>query len=299
MVRKKKDKVETVPTKKEIEQVFLKNLKKKSSKKNKTLKFETMKIVSEREIAFDFATKVYKNFDKMIKSVILFGSSTKETATPSSDIDIIIIIDDVSIKFDNELIGWYRDDLAKIIQKNSYRKSLHINTVKLSTWWQDLMRGDPIVVNVLRYGDALIDFGGFFNPLKILLMEGKIKSTPESIYTLLQRAPTHTLRARQSLLAAIDGLYWAMVDSAHAALIASNVMPASPEHIPEILTETFVNKKMLDRKYVIYYAQMHDLAKDIIHGRANIVFGKDIDNWIKKTDDFVDKMVSIVDKLIR
>ena len=181
----------------------------------------TLMIAGEREIASDFATKVYEKFDQMIKSIVLFGSSAKKTATADSDIDIVIIIDDVSVVWDQELIAWYREELGIIVKQNPYAKALHINTVKLSTWWDDMMRGDPVIINILRYGDALIDHGGFFNPLRVLLKEGKIKSTPESIYTLLQRAPGHMTRAKQSMLAVVDGLYWTMVDSAHAALIAA------------------------------------------------------------------------------
>ena len=258
----------------------------------------TMKLTTERDIGMDFAMKAYQEFDKIIKSVVLFGSSAKKVSTPSSDIDIIVIIDDVSISWDQELIGWYRDELGNLIKKNPYRKSLHINTVKLSTWWQDLSRGDPIVINILRYGDALIDFGGFFTPLKVLLREGKIRSTPESIYTLLQRAPGHMVRARTSLLAAIDGLYWAMVDSAHAALISANVMPPSPEHIPGILEEKFVKRKLLKSKYVDDYAKLHELAKQIVHGKKVEVRGKVIDEWMTKTDDFVREMAKLVDELI-
>ena len=100
----------------------------------------TMTLVTEREIALDFATKVYEQFSQMIKSIILFGSSAKKVSTPDSDIDLIIIIDDVSIKWDGELIAWYREELGKIITANPYRKSLHVNSVKLSTWWEDLLR---------------------------------------------------------------------------------------------------------------------------------------------------------------
>ena len=281
----KKEKVESVPEQKE--------------EPKKVSHSKTMEYLTEREIALDFATKVYKEFDKVVKSIILFGSTAKKVSTPTSDIDIIIIIDDVAIQWDAELITWYREELAKIIKTNPYQKSLHINTVKLSTWWQDLMKGDPIIINVLRYGDALIDFGGFFNPLKILLRDGKIKSTPEAIYTLLQRAPTHLARTRTSLLAAVDGLYWTMVDSAHAALIAANTMPPSPEHIPEILTQTFVNRKILKSKYVDYYAELHEIAKEIIHGKRVYVKGSEIDDWIKKTDDFLGEMSKLVDELTK
>ncbi len=244
-------------------------------------------LVKERDIAMDFATKIYKEFDKMIKSVVLFGSSTKKLAKSTSDIDIIILLDDVSIKWDPELIAWYRTELGKIISKNNYKKSLHINTTKLSTWWQDLLRGDPVVLNIIRYGDTLIDFGGFFSPLKVLLQEGKIKPTPESIYTLLQRTPLHIAKARNSLMGIIDGLYWAMVDSAHAALIAANAMPPSPEHIPEILYQRFVKTKMMKSKYVDHYVELHSLAKGILHGERINIKGKKIDELFENTNKFV------------
>lgn len=277
-------------------------VKKNESAKKVTKKFlekaSTLLIAGEREIATDFAMKVYEKFDQMIKSVVLFGSSAKRVSTPDSDIDIIIIIDDVGMRWDQELIAWYREELGKLIKANPYRKSLHINSVKLSTWWEDLMRGDPVVLNVLRYGDALIDFGGFFNPLRILLKEGKIRSTPESIYTLLQRAPGHMTRAKQSMLAVVDGLYWTMVDAAHAALIAADVMPSSPEAIPEILTKTFVKTKMLNKKYVDYYSEIHSVAKEIIHGALASIRGRELDDWFRKTDSFLGEMAKLVDRLI-
>ena len=286
-----------IPTKKLDKKASVRDIGKPKVVSEK-VKPKTLGIAGEREIAADFAMKVYENFDQMIKSVVLFGSSAKKVSMPESDIDIIIIIDDVSVRWDTELIAWYREELGKLIRANPYRKALHINSVKLSTWWADLMRGDPVVINVLRYGDALVDFGGFFNPLKVLLKEGKIRSTPESIYTLLQRAPGHMMRARQSMLAVLDGLYWTMVDSAHAALIAADVMPASPEEIPKILTSTFVNKKMLNKKYVRYYEQVHEVAKDVIHGKLVRVRGVDVDKWTEMADDFLGEMAKLVDKLI-
>lgn len=258
----------------------------------------TLMIAGEREIAMDFATKVYEKFDQIIKSIVLFGSSAKKVSTAESDIDIVIIIDDVSIQWDEELIAWYREELGKIISVNPYAKTLHINTVKLSTWWEDMMRGDPVVINILRYGDALIDYGGFFNPLRVLLRDGKIKSTPESIYTLLQRAPRHMTRARQSMLAVVDGLYWTMVDAAHAALIASNIMPSSPEAIPDVLTENFVKTKRLDKKYVSYYAEIHSITKEIIHGKLTSISGKDLDDWFVRADAFLGEMAKLVDESI-
>ena len=155
-----------------------KNKKNESKKKLSPKDFPTLKILSEVDIATDFATKAYKKFDKIIKSVVLFGSAVKKTVTIGSDIDIIIILDDASVKFDQELVAWYREELGRIVEANPYRVELHINTIRLTTWWNDLLRGDPVVLNIIRYGEEIIDFGGFFRPLRILMEEGKIKSTP-------------------------------------------------------------------------------------------------------------------------
>lgn len=275
--------------------------KKKKEKKISVKKknYPTLQLKLESEIAMDFATKAYETFNKIIKSVVLFGSSVKQNMTAGSDIDIIIIIDDVAIIWDEELIAWYRTELEKLMRKNPYEKDLHINTIKLSTWWEDLMRGDPVIINVLRYGEAMIDFGGFFEPLKFLLLNGKIKSTPESIYNCLQRAPTHFLRSRAAELNSIEGLYWCMVDSAHAALISAGISPASPEHIPADLKEIFVDKKMLNMKYVVWYRDLFMLHKGISHGEITELKGVEIDAWQEKTEEFMKVMADLVNQNVK
>ena len=272
--------------------------KEREKKKINPKRVPSLNLKTESEISMDFAVKLYQEFNKMIKSVILFGSTAKQTQTLGSDIDIIVLLDDVSIKWDEELIAWYRTELDKILRANPYNKNIHINTIKLSTWWEDLMRGDPVVINIIRYGESIIDMAGFFEPLKYLLLNGKIKSTPEAIYSCLQRAPMHILRSKASELNAIEGLYWAMVDSAHAALIAANVLPPSPEHIPVDLKETFVNTGKLKIKYVIDFRDLHILHKKITHGETTDLKGVEIDEWQEKTEDFLKTMAELVNEIV-
>jgi len=277
-----------------------KRLKKKVSKKPDKAKSKapSLQLKSEHDIAMDFATKTYKRFNKLIKSIILFGSLVKGESVSGSDIDIIIVIDDVSIRWDQELIAWYREELDKMLNKNPYSQSLHINTVKLSTWWDDLMKGDPVIINVLRHGESLIDFGGFFEPLKYLLLQGKIKPSPEAIYMSLQRAPMHLNRSIIAELSSIEGLYWAMVDSSHAALIAVNVLPPSPEHLAIDLKEHFVNQGALKMKYVDWYRDLLMLHKKISHGQIRDLKGVEIDEWQDKTREFIDVMAKLVKDVI-
>ncbi|PIN94148.1 hypothetical protein COU54_00060 [Candidatus Pacearchaeota archaeon CG10_big_fil_rev_8_21_14_0_10_31_24] len=256
------------------------------------------RILKESDIAIDFAMKVHEKFDKIIKATILFGSQAKGTATENSDVDIIVVIDDASIKWDLELIAWYREELGKMVARSVYPKELHINTIKLTTWWEDLLEGDPVIINIIRYGEVLIDSGGFFNPLKILLKKGKIKSTVEAVYTALQRAPTHLIRSRNAKLGAIEGIYWAMIDSSQAALITAGKLPPSPEHIPELLKETFVDTKMSRPEYAIAVKDIYNLHKKIVHSEIYDVKGDDIDKWQETAQAFITEMTRIIDLLV-
>lgn len=275
-----------------------KNYRGKKKKVMDNPKLLKKQLISEKEIAMDFAVKVQKKFDRIVKCSILFGSQARDEATVDSDIDIILIADDASINWDLELVAWYRDELSKLIASQKYQKDLHINTVKLTTWWDDLLHGDPVVVNILRYGEALIDSGGFFNPIKSLLIQGKIKSTPEAVYAALQRAPGHIARSRAAELGAIEGVYWAMIDSAQAALITAGRMPPSPEHVPDMLKEAFVDNGLLNMKYVKAMKDAYYLHKTIAHGQMSDIQGQTIDDWQKTAEQFLMEMTRIIDALI-
>jgi len=89
-----------------------------------------------------------------------------------------------------------------------------------------------------------------------------------------------------------------MVDSAHATLIAANKMPSSPENIGEALRETFVVPKLLNKNYVEDYIGLHNLEKEIVHGKNPEVKGADIDNWFEKTNEFVRIMAKLIDEIL-
>ncbi|MEM2874178.1 MAG: nucleotidyltransferase domain-containing protein [Candidatus Nanoarchaeia archaeon] len=237
------------------------------------------------KIAYDFAASVYKKFGPVVLSIVLFGSAAKGKARPESDIDIIIIVDNVSMVWDEEVIAWYREELFKLVKANPHKDLLHINTVTLSAFWENVRAGDPAIINMLRYGVALVDLG-FFEPLKYLLLQGRIRPTAEAVYTVMMRVPWHLLRARVKNLSAIEDLYWAAVDSAHAALMVRNKTPPSPEHIAEFLTEVFVKPRKLSKQYVDWFSELHMLAHDIKNHKVHRISGEDCERWYRRVVDF-------------
>lgn len=266
--------------------------------KKRKVKTVLKKLSNEKDIAMDFAMRIQEKFDRLVKASILFGSQAKDTSGAKSDIDVIVVVDDASVEWDLELIAWYREELGKIIAAKEYGRELHVNTIKITTWWQDLMHGDPVVLNIIRYGEPLIDLGGFFTPLKSLLEKGKIKSTPEAALVALQRAPTHLVRSKIAEMGAIEGIYWTMVDSAQAALITAGKMPPSPEHIPDFLKEAFVDTGMLQAGYVRAFKDMFEMHKNITHGKVSEVKGSEIDRWQEIAEKFMLEMTNLVNKML-
>ncbi|MGV8131741.1 MAG: nucleotidyltransferase domain-containing protein [Candidatus Pacearchaeota archaeon] len=278
---------------------MVKKEKNSSAKKTQEVKTKNYsKFRTEKEIAMDFATKVQRKFDHLVKATVLFGSQTSGEVKPGSDIDIVIILDDAAISWDMELTAWYREELGRLIAEQNYSRDLHINTIRLTTWWRDLMHGDPVILNIIRQGQVLIDIGGFFNPIKSLMVQGYIHSTPEAVYASLQRSPYHLTRSKMSMLNAVEGVYWCMVEAAQAALITLGKLPPSPEHITKMLHENFVETGVLKSDYVKWYHNVFMLHKQIAHGDVKVVRATEIEMWQGKAEEFMKKMVELIDKLI-
>lgn len=249
------------------------------------------------DIAYEFATKTYKQFKNIIRSVALFGSVSKNEQNKDSDIDIIVIVDDAYVKWDLELVSWYREELAKLIEHEKHGKRLHVNTITLTTFWERLINGEPVVINVLRYAQPLIDPGNFLSPLKALLINGRIRPTKEAINTVINRAPQHITRSKYHILKSLEDLYWAMVDSAHGALMRAKQTPPSPEHIPELLTNVFVNKNLLDVKYVDWFKEMYAIAHHLGSGNIVDISGRHIQMYRDRTEDFVNQMTYLIKEI--
>ena len=256
----------------------------------KRQKEEKKQLETDAQISYDFAEKCYKKFRDVIKAIAMFGSAMKNSSTSKSDIDIIIIIDDCTVNWDEELIAWYREELAKLLASQTYPKELHINTVTLTAFWEELRAGEPLVINILRYGEPLIDVGGFFDPLKVLLAKGKIRPTPEAIFTTMERSGSHLGRANAHILNSVEGFYWAMVDSSHAALMAYKIVPPSTENVPELLKTNFVDKKILSKEYLQWFEDVRKKAKAILYGETTRLSGKELDELQHKAEDFVNKL---------
>lgn len=240
-----------------------------------------------------FAEQAYKEFGDFIRAIILFGSVTRKGAKPK-DIDVLIILDDVKMVFSEEIVQTYRIVMEKIIAKID-RKRLHVQSMKFTNFWEYARVGDPVAVNILRYGVALVDTG-FFDPLQLLLDQGRIRPTKEAVHTYFVMAPASITRAKQHMLQATVDLYWGVIDAAHSALMKYGEVPPSPNHVAEIMEKTVIKHKKISKTSATTMREMYKVFKGITDRSIKEVSGKQYDMYKKKCEAFIKDVKKYIDK---
>ncbi|MBI2139422.1 nucleotidyltransferase domain-containing protein [Candidatus Woesearchaeota archaeon] len=243
------------------------------------------------DICYRFTADALKEFGKFLKAVVLFGSAARRTKGPNSDLDMLLVVDDLSLNLTEELTEAFRIIVQKLIVKNSPR--LHITTLRFSSFWDYLRNGDPVAINILRDGLAMMD-SGFFEPMQELLRKGRIRPTEEAIWTYYVRAPNTLHNSKWHLLQATVDLYWAVIDAAHAALMKHGEIPPSPEHVADLMHDKLVKPKLVEEKYVHIMRNFYRLSKMITHRELTEIKGEEFDRYYKEAEDFVQRMKKFI-----
>jgi len=245
-------------------------------------------------LAYKFAGEVRQELGSLVKAVVIFGSTARKTKTSEKgDLDILVIVDDISTVLTRELTEAYRVVVQKIIMRTSTR--LHIISLRFTSFWEYIRNGDPIGINMLRDGVAIID-SGFFDPLQALLQRGRIRPTSESIWAYFIRAPNTLHNSKWHILQATMDLYWAVIDSAHAALMKHGEIPPTPEHVADLLHEKLVKPRILEQKYVLIMRNFFKLSKMIAHRELREIKGAEFDRYFSEAADFVARMRLLIEE---
>lgn len=251
--------------------------------------------IKDLETARKFASKIYNEFGTFIKGIILFGSSTQAPNSLKKDIDILIILDDITVKFSRELIETYRIITEKCVADVAPDK-LHIQSMKFSQFWEYARVGDPVAINIIRSGVALVDTG-FFDPLQALLDQGRIRPSDESIYTYFTMAPESLHRSKQHILSATVDLYWGAVDAAHAALMRVGEVPPTPEHVADLLERKLVSSRHISKKCADIMRKLYVLYKKIVHRDIKEISGRQYDEYRREAVFLVTEIKKMLEKI--
>ncbi len=243
-----------------------------------------------------FSERIQAELKEFLKAVILFGSSArKQSMGLEGDIDILLVINDLTQIVNPEVVEAYRIITYKVAANTS--KRLHITTLKMTALWEYIKNGDPIAVNILRDGVPLYDTG-FFEPMQVLLHQGRVRPSQESIWTYWTRAPATLLNSKWHILQASLDLYWAVIDASHAALMKMGEVPPSPAHVSEMISKILVKKRLVPAKCARTMQFFYDLSKKITHRQLQQVSGKQFDVYYREATEFCNYMEKVISRKI-
>ncbi|MBD3248885.1 hypothetical protein GF336_02455 [Candidatus Woesearchaeota archaeon] len=254
-------------------------------------------MLSAIKIAEIHKTMVLKKFEKYIVSYVLAGSLTQGRATPSSDIDVWVVIDDTDVK--KMTRAELKDKLRSIIigmgieagEMTGIKNKLNIQVYILTDFWDSLKEANPIIFTLLRDGVPFYD-RGVFMPWKQLLKMGKIKPSPEAIDMFMGGGEQMLKRVQDKIKdIGMEDIYYALLTPSQAALMLYGLPPPTPRETPEALRNIFVKKEsLLEESYVKTLEKAINLRKDLEHGTKKEVSGKEIDTLLKQSGKYLKRI---------
>ncbi|MAG38656.1 hypothetical protein CMO90_01065 [Candidatus Woesearchaeota archaeon] len=240
---------------------------------------------------------VLKKFEKYIVSYVLAGSLVQGRATPESDIDVFIVIDDTDVKKMTRVE--LKDKLRAIIigmgldagKMTGIENKLNIQVYILTDFWDNIKEANPIIFTFLRDGVPFYD-RGIFMPWKQLLHMGRVKPSPEAIDMFKSTGDQMINRIKLKLKdIAMEDLFYATLTPSQAALMLFGIPPPTPKETPEVLMDVFVKKEnLLEKKYVDTLNKIIKLRKDVEHGSKKSVSGAEIDSLLSDSEKFLKRL---------
>ncbi|MCX8178846.1 MAG: nucleotidyltransferase domain-containing protein [Candidatus Aenigmarchaeota archaeon] len=246
--------------------------------------------------AEEFKKKVLEKYGDKVKCIVMMGSAARNEFKKTSDIDFFVIIDDTEMPLDQAEKAKIDADILKIAQEISPAMSFQ-PLYTLTEFMEYARIAHPIIYNFIKEGRALYDVG-FFTPFQRLLQQGKIPTTREAIENYMSDAPKKINRAKTvKLLMLTEDCFYAILNTAQAVLMFIGNEPPVPNKAYEEFKKHLVDTGIVEEKYAIWLKDIVDVRKKIEHKEIMDVTGAFVDEWIQKSEEFVNKMYEVLSML--
>jgi uncharacterized protein (UPF0332 family)/predicted nucleotidyltransferase len=240
---------------------------------------------------------VLKKFEKYIVSYVLAGSLVQGKATPTSDIDVCIIIDDTDVK--KMTRAELKDKLRAIIigmgldagKMTGIENKINIQVWILTDFWEGIKEANPVFFTFLRDGIPFYD-RGIFMPWKLLLQMGRIKPSPEAIDMFMSTGEQMLERIKYKIKEiGMEDTFYAILTPSQAALMMYGIPPPTPKETPEVMNDIFVKKeKLLEKEYIEILERNIKVRKDLEHGTKKDLTGAEVDKLMKDAEKYLKRL---------
>jgi len=243
---------------------------------------------------------VLKKFEKYIVSYVLAGSIVQGKATPQSDIDVFIVIDDTDVK--KMTRAELKDKLRAIIigmgidagKMTGIENKINIQVYILTDFWEGIKEANPIFFTFLRDGIPFYD-RGIFMPWKLLLQMGRIKPSPEAIEMFMSTGEQMLERIKYKIKdIGMEDTFYAILTPSQAALMLYGIPPPTPKETPEVMRDIFVKKeKLLEEEYIDILQRNIKARKELEHGTKKDLTGEEVDTLVSDAEKYLKRLTEL------
>ncbi len=247
---------------------------------------------------------VLKKFEKYIACYVLAGSLVRGKATPKSDIDTFVVIDDTDVKKMSR--AELKDKLRAIIidmafqagQITGIQNKLSIQVYILTDFWDNMKEANPIIFTFLRDGVPFYD-RGVFMPWKQLLKMGKIRPSSEAIELYKSTGDQMIERIKFKLKdIAVEDVWYATITPSQAAIMLYGHPPPAPKETPGVIRDLFVKKeKLLEEKHVKFLEKVIKVHKDVEYGLKKTITGSEVQDLLDSTEEYLKALGNLYAKI--
>ncbi len=240
-----------------------------------------------------------RKFEKYVASYVIGGSLVRGEAKKTSDVDVVIVIDDTDVKrmprleLKEKLRAIIYQYIAEASELAGVKNKLNVQVYILTEFWESVKDAHPVIFTFIRDGIPLYDKGTFL-PWKLLLKMGKIKPSPEAIDIFMSMGDKTKDTVNRRLIDAMIDLYYAVLTPSQALLMLNGQAPPTHKETPEIFKKTFYEKeKLIEKKYVDTLTKLVKLFREYEHENLKTISGKEIDELMKESEDYLKRLKNL------
>ncbi|MEM1988535.1 MAG: nucleotidyltransferase domain-containing protein [Candidatus Woesearchaeota archaeon] len=247
---------------------------------------------------------VLEKFEKYIVAYVIAGSVVRGEATPTSDVDAFVVVDDTDVKRMSRVE--LREKLRAIIiessiiakQRTQSQNEPNIQVYLLTEFWDSLRQANPVIYTFLRDGIPLYD-RGIFMPWKHLLKMGMIHPSPEAVERLFDTGERILEDLRNKIKEMIiEDLYYAVLTPSQAALMKYGISIPPPKGTPSVFRSVFIEKeKMIEEKYVKILEDAIKIRKDVEHGIVKDLNPEELIKYYKNAQEYLKRIKKLFDEI--
>ncbi|MEM5815119.1 MAG: nucleotidyltransferase domain-containing protein [Candidatus Aenigmatarchaeota archaeon] len=240
------------------------------------------------EKSVKFMNEIRKRFGEVVKSVLIFGSVAKGEIKPTSDADILVILDDTVRKTSLDI-----DRIKEEITVVSFSyKDLHVQTIYLTEFWQWIKFGSPEIVNYLKYGLVIYDTG-FIKPIQRMLEMGLLPPSDETVKVKVRSAEIRLERIKEGLRSLIFDLRYCGSDIIQAAVMYTYKVQPDPKEI-KVYLKKMIEEGKLEEEWLNKWEELNELWKNIEHKSVKNVNGEYLQKALILAEGIIERFKKFV-----